>query len=246
MINRNKERSFWKGAKIDTITIKKKINKNKNKSREARASIRNIIGNWEETNKKDSFNLMKKAFAKKEMSIIKKETLTARKKSTTSKTAREDLREVLNGSLTISEEAKKKRIITAFTKKEMYNRSAEDISDSTITMPLRRYDQNDQENTEDIIDTGNLAQIDARTKEIQAILITLEDYNEIDNESPETETESQINSEEISGSDGEIIDYTDASINREDLPRIEFDYKNKAHAEKVIEAAKSLLFLIKT
>ena len=46
----------------------------------------------------------------------------------------------------------------------------------------------------------------------------------------------------MSGSEEEIIHYDDPSVNREDLPRTDFDYKNKEHVEKVLEAAKSGIF----
>ena len=105
-------------------------------------------------------------------------------------------------------------------------------------MMLNRYTQRDQGN-ENITSESDT---EIQTREIQVMESTLAKYEEIDNESPETETDSQIDSNTMSGSEEEEINYGDMSVNREDLPRVDFDYKNKNHVEKVIEAANNNMF----
>ena len=80
------------------------------------------------------------------------------------------------------------------------------------------------------------------TEETQIINSILAKYEAEDNDSPETETNSEVNTDDMSGSEEEAIQYGDPSVNREDLPRVDFDYKNKTHVEKVIEAARSGIF----
>ena len=46
----------------------------------------------------------------------------------------------------------------------------------------------------------------------------------------------------MSGSEEEEIDYTKTQANREDLPYIEFNYKNKEHVSRILEAARSDIF----
>ena len=76
-------------------------------------------------------------------------------------------------------------------------------------------------------------------EERQTIKNLLDEYEQIDNESPDTETGSRVDSNNLSGSEEAAIDYANAHINREDLPHTEFDYKNKEHVEKLLESAKS-------
>ena len=79
-------------------------------------------------------------------------------------------------------------------------------------------------------------------EEKQRIMSLLEKYKEKDEESPDTETESGVNSYDMSGSEEEEIDYTNTQVNREDLPYTEFNYKNKEHASRILEAARSDIF----
>ena len=75
-------------------------------------------------------------------------------------------------------------------------------------------------------------------EEAQRIEKALEHYDEVDNESPDTETESRVASQDMSGSEEEDVQYGNPAVNIEGLPRVDFDYKNKTHVEIILEAAK--------
>ena len=145
-----------------------------------------------------------------------------------------------NGTLTLSNESRKRNIVLAFTSKELHNKNPEDMTDSTIKVMLNKYNKQKEESSSS---TEHNKTAEQRTEEEKTrINLLLYKYREKDEESPDTETNSSVNTNDMSGSEEEEIDYTNNQINREDLPYIEFDYKNKDHVHRILEAAKGEIF----
>ena len=88
--------------------------------------------------------------------------------------------------------------------------------DSTIKLMLNRYTQRDHYNDRTNSDPETGTQL-LEQEQLQ-VEVLFAKYEEKDNESPETETESQIESNGISGS--EEIQYGNPDVNRENLPKI--------------------------
>ena len=113
------------------------------------------------------------------------------------------------------------------------------MTNTTIEILLNKYTDNDHTSSSS---ESNKSQKQKMREEAQRIEQTLENYDEIDNESPDTEAESGVATQDMSGSEEEDVQYGNPAVNRIDLPRVDFDYKNKTHVEKVLEAAKNLIF----
>ena len=115
------------------------------------------------------------------------------------------------------------------------------MMDSTMVMLLKRYKQKDESNEATTYTEQSPQQKEEEYR--NNISTLLSNYEEKDKESPDTETDSQVDSGEISSSDEEIIDYNvPSNINRDDLPTATFNFTNKDHVERVIESAKSMIF----
>ena len=188
---------------------------------------------------KSKKELISKAFTKKEQTTIRKESQKTRHKRKRSRIARTDLREMLRGALPLDNETKIRRITEAFNKRDLHNKYPEDMTDTTISILLNKH-------TEDAVSSSSSNSTKSNkqliTEEAQIINTILEKYEAEDKESPETETDSEVITNDLSGSEEEEIQYGDPSVNREDLPRVNFDYKNKEHVEKVLEAAQNGIF----
>ena len=242
IIHRNKERRFKKATKKEATLSSKRLKKRKNHKREARGKLKEHIETWERINNKEKYQLLSNAFTKKELGEILKLRPSAIKKANLSTQYRNDLRDILDRDLFVDTTTREVMINKAFSNAELYNKCIKDMTDSTLKMMLKRHEQKDRSSTqyeEEDIDHNNNPH---NNNEKQQIKQTLNKYQEEDNESPETETDSQIDTNDMSGSEEEIIDYAGTQINREDLPKIEFDYKSREHVEKIIEAAKSHLY----
>ena len=181
------------------------------------------------------------AFSKKEKNIFDVTSNKKKKKEEESLKARQQLQKYIDGTLQLNTEDKISIITKAFTQKDQNNRPASDMMDATIVMLLNRYKQ--RENTETEI-TGEDLTTQQKEEEYRDKLKTLLQKHEgKDNDCPDTETDSQIDTNELSGSEEEVIDYSAPNnCNRDDLPMVPFNYKNKEHVGKVLEAARSMIF----
>ena len=176
-------------------------------------------------NSKTKRKLVDKVFTQKEIITIRETRPRSTQKRLLSKTAREDLRNLLKDNTQLGETTKHNLIKKAFTIKELRNKCPEDMTDSNIEILLRKYQKADEETTNSSSEHENKPKRPTDNEQ-RVITELLSKYEEQDNESPDTETRSQVETEEMSGSEEEIIDYTNPAVNREDLPRVNFDYKN--------------------
>ena len=149
---------------------------------------------------------------------------------------------MIEGTTVLSTEDKIELITKAFTKKELLNNPASDMMDSTLKVLLNKH-KNKEHNETTRQEVEAITPLQKEEEYRTKITTLLSKYEEIDNQCPDTETESQVNTSDISGSEEEVIDYNGPSAaNRDDLPEVGFDYKNKDHVNRLLEAAKSMIY----
>ena len=157
---------------------------------------------------------------KKQASQLTEEQREKTSQEKESKLAREHIRKLTNGSLQLSEQAKALTIRKAFTQRDLTNRNPDDMLESTLIILLNKYTEEDEANqsdSEQINEKDYEAQRrERKTTELQILL------KKKDNEPPEIETESQVDEDNISGSEEEDIQHQGAgeSMNRDDLPEV--------------------------
>ena len=242
IINRNKRRDTSQEDKKEKMLKRKRTKKKKSKAREARSILKESMEGLILLEPKERKNLIIEAFSKKEREIFDKVSGKRKKKEQASLQARKRLKQMINDEISLSEEIRIETIDKAFTNKERASRPASDMMDSTIAQLLKKYENkenNEQHHPAEDAHTPQQKEEEFRNK----LTSLLSEYEEVDNACPDTETESQVNTDDLSGSDKEEIDYrAPNAVNREDLPETSFNYKNKDHVERLLEAAKSMVF----
>ena len=103
---------------------------------------------------------------------------------------------------------------------EAEERIREEMEDIIETLSERKKGGEEIHKEEESNSAGAETETQQTDKEKLLIETLINNYEGIDNESPETETDSQVDSNEMSGSEEEEIQYAGNNINRDDLPQI--------------------------